>query len=78
MLSANVLCCPEVIILLSNNVFFFLFLRIYLLFIYFCLRQVLVAAHGLFVAARGLLSSCGVRVFSSLVVARRLQGAWAL
>ena len=43
---------------------------------------------GSFVAVRGLLSSCGVRVFSSLVVAygfflfssvaRRLQGAWAL
>ena len=28
--------------------------------------------------AHGLLSSCGVRVFSSLVVARRLQSTWAL
>ena len=27
---------------------------------------------------RGLLSSCGMQVFSSLVVAHRLQGAWAL
>ena len=35
-------------------------------------------AHGVFVEARGFLSSCGVWVFSSLVVARELQGAWAL
>ena len=27
---------------------------------------------------RGLLSSCGVWVFSSLAVTRRLQGVWAL
>ena len=30
------------------------------------------------VVARGLLSSCGVQVFLSLVVVRGLQGAWAL
>ena len=30
------------------------------------------------VAVRGLLSSCGVQVFSSLVVAGGLQDAWAL
>ena len=34
--------------------------------------------HGLFVAARGLLSSCGMRVFLSLVVVHGLQSAWAL
>ena len=33
---------------------------------------------GSLVAARRLLSSCGVRVFSSLVMAHRLQGARAL
>ena len=33
---------------------------------------------GYFVAAHGLLSSCGMQVFSSLVVARGLQGMWAL
>ena len=35
-----------------------------------CFVAALVAVHGLFTAARGLLSSCGVRVSSSLVVAR--------
>ena len=39
---------------------------------------IFVEACGLFVVVRGLLSSCGVRVFSSLVVVHRLQGAWAL
>ena len=48
---------------------------IYLL-IWLC--RVLVAAHGLFVVARGLLSSCDVWAFLSLVVACRLQGAWTL
>ena len=56
------------------------------------LHRVLVAAHGIFIEVRGifccgaralhcgavLLSSCGMRVFLSLVVARVLQGAWAL
>ena len=37
---------------------YFIYLFIYL-FIYFWLRWVLVVAHGLFVAAHGLLSSCG-------------------
>ena len=36
-----------------------------------------VAVHGLFIAARGLLSSCGLRVFSPLVVACGLQSMWA-
>ena len=61
------------------------FLNLFIYFIYFCLRRVLVAARGIFVEAcgifivvRGLLSSCGVRVFSSLVVVHRLQSTWAL
>ena len=65
----------------SNKFFFFNDL----LFIYFWLCRVLVAAHGIFVEAcrifivvHGLLSNCGVRVFSPLVVAYRLQGVWAL
>ena len=37
-----------------------------------------VAAHGLFFAAHGLLSSCGMRVFLSLVVMLRLQSTWSL
>ena len=37
-----------------------------------------VVARGLFVVVRGFLSSCGMQVFSSLVVACRLQGARAL
>ena len=53
------------------------FFKIYLLIIYFWLHRVLVVAHRLFVAACRLLSSWEVRVFS-LVVARRLQRAWAL
>ena len=60
---------------------FFLLKNIYLLFIYliyFRLHRVLVAACGLFVAACGLLSSCGMWVFSSLVVACSLQGVWAV
>ena len=71
--------------LLYYKSFFFFFLKIYLLFLYFWLRRVLAAAHGifveacgLFVAVHGLLFSCGVRFFSSLVVTRRLQGTWAL
>ena len=36
-----------------------------------------VVALGLFAAVRGLLSSYDVQVFSSLVVAHRIQGAWA-
>ena len=48
---------------LGRRVFFFF--KIYYLFIYFIiyfwLHRVLVAARGLFVAARGLLSSCGVQ-----------------
>ena len=61
-------------------------------FIYFWLHRVLAAAQGsslrragffvmacrFFVAALGLLSSCGVQVFSSLVVACRFQSVWAL
>ena len=68
------------------------FFKISFLFIYFRLHQVLVAAcgtfvaacgtfvevRGLFMVAHGLLSSCGMWVFSSLVVARGLQGTWAL
>ena len=34
--------------------------------------------HWVLVVACGLLSSCGMWVFSSLVVAHRLQGVWAL
>ena len=52
-----------------------------LLFFFFWLRRVLVAAcrifveaWGSFIVVHGLLSSCGMRVFASLVVARRLQG----
>ena len=41
-------------------------------------RGILVAACGLFVVVRGLLSSCGVRVFSSLVVVLGFQSTWAL
>ena len=58
---------------------------LFIYLIYFWLPQVLVAAHrifveayGIFVVVRGLLSSCGMRVFSSLVVACGLQIAWAL
>ena len=70
------------------------FFKIYLLFIYFifgCIGSLLwhaasslrhagffIAAHRLSVVVRGFLSSCGVWVSSSLVVARRLHGAWAL
>ena len=45
------------------KLFFFLYLFINLLFIYFWLHRVLVVAcrAGSFVAAHGLLSSCGVR-----------------
>ena len=57
----------------------------YLLFIYFWPHGFLVAALGIFVqacgllvAVHGLLSSCGVWFFSSVVVGRRLQGVWAL
>ena len=60
---------------------FFFFKINFLLFIYliyFWLCRVLVAAYRLFVVVCGLLSSCGVRVFSSLVVVRRLQGTWPL
>ena len=52
--------------------FFGFFKKIYFLFIYliyFWLHQVLVAARGLFIAVRGLVS---------LVVVHGLQGAWAL
>ena len=41
-------------------------------------RGIFFEACGYFFASRGLLSSCGVLVFSSLVVASRLQGTWAL
>ena len=54
-----------------------LFIYLFIYLIYFWMCQVFVAAHGLFVAARRLLSSCGVWVFS-LVVARSLQYTWAL
>ena len=47
-------------------------------FFFFWLRRVLVVAQGIFVVVRGLLSSCGVWVFSSLAVVHRVQGAWAL
>ena len=67
---------------MNPNSFFCVFLRfiyyLFIYFIYFWLHQVLAAARGLLAAVHGLLSSCGVRVFSSLVVAHRLQGAWAL
>ena len=43
----------------------FFFFKIYHLLIYFWLHRVFVEACGLFVVMRGLLSSCGVRVFSS-------------
>ena len=48
------------------------------LFFFFWLHQVLVVARTLFIVVHGLLSSCGVRVFSSLVVAHRLQATRAL
>ena len=35
-----------------------------------------IVAHGLFVAVHRLLSSCGMQVFSSLVVARELCSLW--
>ena len=70
---------------LPLNFFFKIYFFKFIYFIYFWLHRVLVAArgnfveaHGVFMAMRQLLSSCGVRVFSSLVVARRLQGTWAL
>ena len=63
--------------MLNLDVLFFIFI--------FWLRQVLVAARRIFVEARelfivvhGLLSRCGMQVFLSLVVARRLQNTWAL
>ena len=65
----------------------FIFLKIYYLFILFifgCVGSYLqhtgssLRHVGSFFAARGLLSSCGMWVFSSLAVARRLQGTWAL
>ena len=69
-----------------QEIFFF---KIYLLFIYFyfifgCVGSLLQHAGSLlkhavsFVLLPGLLSSCGVQILSSLVVARRLQGVWAL
>ena len=48
------------------------------IYLFIWLRQVLFAARGLFVVAHGLLSSCGVWVFSSLVVVRGVQNAWPL
>ena len=63
--------------------FLFIYLFIYfkdlfiIYFIYFWLCWVLVAACGIFVEACGIFY-CGMSVFSSLVVAHRLQGAWAL
>ena len=57
---------------------FFRFIYYHYYFLNFWLRRVLVAARGLFLVVRRLLSSCGVRVFSSLVVARGLRSAWAL
>ena len=70
----------------SIVLFVCLFFKTYLfiLFIFGCVRSQLRHAgsllrhEGCFVAARRLLSSCSVQVFSSLVVAHRLQGGWAL
>ena len=55
----------------SCSLFFFKICLLFIYFVYFWL-------HWVLVEARGLLSSCGVRVFSSLVLARRFQGTWAL
>ena len=43
--------------------FFFRFYLLFIYFIYFWLCRVLVAVHGLFVVAHGLLSSYGMWVF---------------
>ena len=61
-------------------IFFFKDLFIIYLFNLFLVASGLSCGRhgGSFVVARGLLSSCGMRVFSSLVGARRLQGVWAL
>ena len=57
-------------------------LFIYLIYFWLCwvldVGSVIAPVHGLFVVVHGLLSTCGVQVFSSLVVAHRLQGTWAL
>ena len=45
----------------ARILFFFFFFKIYLLFIYFWLHWVLVAARRLFVVVCGLLSSCGAQ-----------------
>ena len=69
--------------------FFFFYYYYFFFLIYFCLHWVLVAGSSLrhvgsfvavcrlFVVVCGLLSSCGVRVSSSLAVVCRLQGARA-
>ena len=80
----------QTVCLFSDAFFSFLFeilsdyLFIYLFNLFGCVRSQLWHAGSLlhhagsFILARGLLSSCGVWVFSSLVVASRLQGTWAL
>ena len=62
---------------LSLEIIFFFFQK-NLLFLW--LRQVLVAARGIFVVARGLLCSCDARALEcvgSVVVARRLSSCSA-
>ena len=73
---------------MSNSIFFLNFFIFYFwlhwvlvvahgVFIKACVEASFVAARGLFIAAHRLLSSCGVQVFSSLVVAHKFQGTWA-
>ena len=61
--------------ILEYTITFLMIFKILFIFIFYFL-----AASGLScgMQVRGLLSSCGVWVISSLVVAHRLQGAWAL
>ena len=63
---------------MSFLVLIFIYLFIYLFNLFFWLCRVLVAARRVFVVALGLLSSCGVGFFLSLVVVRGFQSAWAL
>ena len=69
----------------SDPMISFLFICIYFqifIYLFIWLHQVLVAAHRIFVAVRGLLSSCGARApehVGSVVALHRLssRGTWA-
>ena len=60
-------------------VFFFkIYFYLFITYLFLAALGLSCGTRDLFVAVCGLLSSCGVQVFSSLVVVRSLQGVWAL